>query len=107
VKSQTSFDNITSKWVVEKERHVPSASVILVATQVDLRYNLDFIEELKENNRQIITSQQGINLAKRINAIAYVETSALEGYGAKELIHLIGAVHQFPYPKKKRKCKTQ
>jgi GTPase SAR1 family protein len=62
---------------------------ILVATKIDL-YNDDYTNKrLKNNNKTFVTKEEGIIAAKKINAIAFFETSSRTGEGLNGKIILI------------------
>lgn len=81
--SETSFNNVRSKWIPEIISFDQKSKYVLVGTKTDLRDTnqsassrgtVNCAETLASN----ITYEQGYNLAKEINAIKYIECSALE-----------------------------
>lgn len=72
VVSVTSFNNVRSKWIPEINTYNPKAKYVLVGTKTDLRKNT------AEFNPKQITYEQGLNLAREMNAIKYIECSSLE-----------------------------
>jgi hypothetical protein len=66
---------------------------------VDKRFNSKYEADY------LISQGEGMTLAKNIRATAYVETSALDNYGTKELQYIIAAAHLSPL--KKVTCKQQ
>lgn len=79
VVSPHSFNNAKSKWVDEIEHHVPGAPFVLVGTKCDLREDAPTLEKLK--GQKPISEEQGREAAKELDALAYVETSALKQQG--------------------------
>jgi len=75
--SPESCQSVISKWYPEISTHAPDVPIILVGTKSDLRSKQDAIQVLKENNQAPITTEQGIELAKKIGAKKYLECSAL------------------------------
>eukprot|EP01127_Copromyxa_protea_P001839 TRINITY_DN11751_c0_g1_i1.p1 TRINITY_DN11751_c0_g1~~TRINITY_DN11751_c0_g1_i1.p1 ORF type:complete len:248 (-),score=66.36 TRINITY_DN11751_c0_g1_i1:60-758(-) len=75
VVSPNSFASIKRKWDEEMEHHAPGCPFIIVGTKSDLREDAATLERLK--GQQPITEEQGVALAKELEALAYVETSAL------------------------------
>ena len=57
--------------------------VILVGTKLDLREDRDTIEKLREKRMAPTTYQQGLQMAKDIGAVKYLECSALTQKGKK------------------------
>ena len=72
-----SFTNVADKWAPEIEHHCPGVPKILVGTKLDLRDSKEDIERLKAKNESPITQQQGEDMRKKIEAVAYMECSAL------------------------------
>ena len=83
VVSTSSFDNIRSKWHPEIIHHCPDATTMLVGTKIDLRDDKDTLESLK--GEKLPTFEMGEQMAKDINAIAYLECSALTQEGLKKV----------------------
>ena len=111
--SETAFRNVKSKWVPEVTHHRPQAKLVLVGTKADLRTNTEFLTRYQDDRRhRIVQPFEGEALAKEIGAVAYIETSALDGYGVDELSYFLTMVHM-AHPetkgskKKKGVCKTQ
>jgi len=83
--SDTSYQNIKTKWYPEVMHHCPTAQVLLVGTKVDLRDDNDTLEGLREKGLSPISSDLGEALAGEISAIGYMECSALTTVGLKEV----------------------
>lgn len=65
--------------------HCPNVPILLVGTKSDLRNDAEIQKKLKEQNQAPITNQQGASLAKQIQAVRYMECSALNQDGIKEV----------------------
>jgi Ras-related C3 botulinum toxin substrate 1 len=104
--SPASFENVRAKWYPEISHHCPSAPVILVGTKVDLREDKETLERLREKQLSPITYQQGLQMAKEVSAVKYLECSALTQKGLKNVFdESIRAVLSPAAPKKaKKKC---
>jgi len=74
-----SFENIKLKWIPSLRHYCPSAVIILCGTKVDLRKDETTINNLKEKGLEMISFNQGVELAKEIKAASYVECSSREG----------------------------
>lgn len=83
--SPTSFENVRTKWYPEISHHAPGTPIILVGTKLDLRDDRDTIEKLKEKRMAPITYMQGVQMAKEIGAVKYLECSALTQKGLKNV----------------------
>lgn len=103
VVSPSSFENVRTKWVPEITHHAPDTPIVLVGTKIDLRDNAETIDKLRERHQAPITYQQGIKLAEEIDAVKYLECSALTQKGLKNVFdEAIRAVLN-PAPKKGKK----
>ena len=78
-----SFENVRAKWYPEVRHHCHNVPIILVGTKLDLRSDIDTIDRLKDKRLAPITYPQGLAMAKDINAIKYLECSALTTKGLK------------------------
>lgn len=83
VVSESSFENVKTKWVPEIKQHCPDALIMLVGTKLDMRDDPKIIEKMKNENQNMITYQQGNQLAKEIKAVKYMECSALTQKGLR------------------------
>ncbi|CCE64815.1 hypothetical protein TPHA_0I03140 [Tetrapisispora phaffii CBS 4417] len=86
IDSRESLNNVIEKWSSEVFHYCKkNASILLVGCKVDLRNDPDTIAKLKLQNTVSISKEEGIRAAEEIGAIQHIETSALTGYGIKEL----------------------
>ncbi|XP_069496456.1 rho-related GTP-binding protein RhoG-like [Ambystoma mexicanum] len=85
ITSPTSYQNVKHQWYPEVCKYGPNVPILLVGTKNDLHGNAEVIKELLEQNRAPITQQQGIDLSKQIHAVKYMEFSALNQEGIKEV----------------------
>lgn len=68
----TSFENVKSKWhtaIIKHSNQNSRVPIILVGTKLDLRDDDETIKNLKHNNLIPIIYQQGLSMAKEINAV--------------------------------------
>ncbi len=72
----SSFENIW-KWYFEVTHHCPAAKVVLLGIGHDLRNDPEYLERLHAKGQKPITYEQGIELAKEIGAITYIEIGDL------------------------------
>lgn len=81
----SSFQNISEKWMPEIRQHCPSAPVVLVGTQCDLRGDVKVLIELARHQEKPVPTAAAGALAEKIGAVGYVECSALTQKNLKEV----------------------
>ncbi|CAH0557113.1 unnamed protein product [Brassicogethes aeneus] len=74
--SQASYENVHLKWAPEVKHHLPNAKVLLVATKTDLR---------RDPAKNCYSTEDGKRLKKKIKAVKYMECSAMDQVGLKEI----------------------
>ena len=79
--SQSSFQNVKTKWIPEIRHHVPEAPFLLVGTKIDLRND----QEVRQKVGDPLSEAAGHALAKELGARNYVECSALTQEKLKEV----------------------
>ncbi|XP_015588772.1 cdc42 homolog isoform X2 [Cephus cinctus] len=80
----SSYHSVASRWVDEVRKYCPNAPIILVGTKSDLRSDVRLTLQLARYGQAPITTTQGHQLAQRLAAVNYVETSALTQHDLKE-----------------------
>ncbi|KAF9422173.1 Rho GTPase protein rac1 [Podila epigama] len=83
--SPPSFENVKTKWNPEISHHAPHIPTILVGTKLDLREEKETLDKLREKRMMPITYPQGLQMAKEISAVRYLECSALTQKGLKNV----------------------
>lgn len=103
--SPHSFDNVKSKWWPELQHHAPGVPIILVGTKADLRNDEATMSQLSSKGLRVITLDEAQGRAKEINAVKYLECSALTQEGLKTVFDesIRGALDK-PKPARKGKC---
>lgn len=101
-----SFENVRAKWFPEVSHHCPNTPIILVGTKLDLRDDAKTIDKLKERKLQPITYPNGLSMAKEIGAVKYLECSALNQRGLKNVFDEAIRAVLCPQvkPKKRQRC---
>jgi GTPase SAR1 family protein len=94
------------QWYPEISHHAPNTPIILVGTKLDLREDKDTVEKLREKRMSPITYPQGLQMAKEIGSVKYLECSALTQKGLKNVFdEAIRAVLSPVQPvRKQKKC---
>lgn len=91
IDSPDSLENVQLKWVGEIADHCEGVKLVLVALKCDLRKN----EEEQEDdvyhsqspynqNKRLISYDEGLNVAKKVGALRYLECSAKKNRGVNE-----------------------
>jgi len=83
--SQSSFDNVKSKWVPEIQHHAPGVPLLLVGTKSDLRKDTATTQQLTSRGQQMVTPDAAKEMAKEVGATRYLECSALTQEGLKQV----------------------
>lgn len=83
------LDNVKNDWIDEIKVLTPNAPFILVGTKTDLREDKSVLGALKARGVEPVTLLQGIKLAKRLGAKEYVECSAINMIGVKEVFQSV------------------
>ncbi|XP_078429011.1 rac-like GTP-binding protein RAC2 [Wolffia australiana] len=72
--SRASYENVLKKWVPELRRFAPTVPVILVGTKLDLRQDPRYLGA--HPGVSPVTTAEGEELRRLINAAAYIECSS-------------------------------
>lgn len=89
VDSKDSLENVESKWVGEIAENCQGVKLVLVALKCDLREQGaeeegEGMEGAHREKKDMITYNQGLEVARRINALRYLECSAMKNRGVNE-----------------------
>ncbi|MCJ1399078.1 Rho GTPase [Xylographa trunciseda] len=85
VTSPASFENVREKWFPEVHHHCPGVPCLIVGTQVDLRDEQSVRDKLAKQRMSPVTKADGEKMARELNAVKYVECSALTQYKLKDV----------------------
>ena len=83
------FENVREKWVPEVTHHCPNTPIILVGTKLDLKNDEYTLNELRARRWKPITYIKCIKLQREIGAVKYLECSAKENIGVKQVLYEI------------------
>lgn len=96
--SPASFGNIRSNWYPEIQNYMPNTPFLLVATKTDLLENEKNVSVVQDQHgRGPVTAEEGRDMVLELGASAYIETSAIRGYGVTELFTAVIRVHRGNY----------
>ncbi|CAD6446067.1 hypothetical protein EAF04_000880 [Stromatinia cepivora] len=91
VDSKDSLENVESKWVGEIAENCQGVKLVLVALKCDLREQGADDEAVEgtdgaepREKKPMIDYNQGLEVARRINALRYLECSAMRNRGVNE-----------------------
>ena len=96
--NSVSYQNVSGKWYPEIIHHCPKAPVVLVGTKVDMRDDKETVRKMKEKKKAPITKAQGLQMAKDISAVKYLECSAMTRNGLKDIFDV--AIQAVLYPRR-------
>jgi len=103
--SNSSFENVKTKWVPEIQHHAPNVPIVLVGTKSDLRKDDNTIKQLNSRQQSMVTVEAAQRMAKEIGAVNFLECSALTQEGLKQVFDdAIRAAMTKPTGKKGNKC---
>ncbi|KAH7722483.1 Ndr [Aphelenchoides avenae] len=88
VDNVASFHNVEDRWLPELRYHpcAPTdAPFILVACKTDLRYDHKVVSRMEKLGQAPVSMKEGIVLAQKSGARAYVETSSLHNHNVNDL----------------------
>jgi len=89
VDSKDSLENVESKWVGEIAENCQGVKLVLVALKCDLREQggdeeVEGPDGQHREKKDMINYSQGLEVARRINALRYLECSAMRNRGVNE-----------------------
>eukprot|EP01102_Stenamoeba_stenopodia_P001710 TRINITY_DN1155_c0_g1_i1.p1 TRINITY_DN1155_c0_g1~~TRINITY_DN1155_c0_g1_i1.p1 ORF type:complete len:246 (-),score=32.33 TRINITY_DN1155_c0_g1_i1:208-945(-) len=94
--SPPSLRNLEMKWF-PKIQHVSShVPIVVVATKTDLRSNADTLEMLRDRGMNVVSTEDGLAMAKRLGAKGYIECSAKTGEGLESAFAKAAKAVLFP-----------
>ena len=100
VTSPVSCENVTAKWYPELMHFCPDVPFILVGTKLDMRNDQEELDKLRAQGQSPITTEQGVDLGKKLKSIKYMECSAKTQENLKDVFD--EAVRAVLRPKKKK-----
>ena len=95
--SRASFESVKQKWLPELKHFRPDVPIVVVGTKLDLRSDANTIAKLREKNLPPpITTEEGVEMARSIGAVAYRECSALTLKGLTDVFETAVRVVALP-----------
>ncbi|KAI9502089.1 GTP-binding protein Rho1 [Coemansia spiralis] len=104
IDSPDSLDNVQEKWISEVLHFCSGLPIILVGCKMDTRDNPEVIRELEKSGQKPVTHEDGAAVAQKIMAHKYLECSAKEGSGVREVFEAAtrAAINTAPKRRKNR-----
>jgi GTPase SAR1 family protein len=75
----------TAKWVTELKQHCHFPQYTLVGLKTDLRLDDSILRSLAQQNHSPYSQEEGIEKAREIEALTYLECSALLNTGVRDV----------------------
>ncbi|KAJ1971388.1 GTP-binding protein Rho1 [Dimargaris verticillata] len=91
-------------WISEVIHFCPGLPVLLVGCKKDLRNDPNTIEELRKMNTTPVSPEKGQQAMQEINAVNYLECSAKNNDGVREVFEAATRAALLARPKPKRRC---
>ncbi|KAL3318417.1 GTP-binding protein Rho1 [Cichlidogyrus casuarinus] len=105
IDSPDSLENIPEKWNPEVKHFCSNVPIILVGNKKDLRNDPETIKDLAKMKQEPVKPEDGKSMADRIGAYAYMECSAKNKDGVREVF--IKATEAAMATKKKKKARCE
>jgi len=103
IDSPDSFMNVVEKWAPEVKHFCPGVPIILCGNKKDLRNNEDVKLKLHGHKQVPVQIEDGIQAARAIDAVSFVECSALTKAGVMDLFETAARSAMAKNSKKKNK----
>jgi Ras family protein A len=104
IDSTDSLENINEKWYPEVKHFCPNVPIILVGNKKDLRNDERARHELAKMRQELCKPEDGRLMAERISAFAYLECSAKNKDGVREVFETATRAALATKRSGKRKC---
>ncbi|KIM34289.1 hypothetical protein M408DRAFT_325728 [Serendipita vermifera MAFF 305830] len=85
VDNPVSLENVESRWIDEIIQYCRGVKLVLVALKCDLREDPATVEKLSRQGKHPVIYEEGLAVARRINASRYLECSAKHNRGVTEV----------------------
>ncbi|KAG9304883.1 hypothetical protein G9A89_010745 [Geosiphon pyriformis] len=99
VDNRDSLENIESKWMEEIVENCPGVKIVLVALKCDLRTDENTRRNMSRYGLKPVSYEEGLLVARNIQASRYLECSAKHNRGVKEAFEQAAQVSILARPK--------
>ena len=104
IDSPDSLENLLKRWIPEVKHFCPDIPVILEGNKKDLRNDPNTIKELAKMKQEPVKLEDGKKTAEKIDAFAYIECSAKNKEGVKEVFDDTARIATIEMIRKKKPC---
>jgi len=102
IDSPDSLDNVQEKWISEVMHFCPGLPIVLVGCKKDLRHDPKTVEALRTAGQRPVTQEEGRAVGDKIGARHYLECSARNGEGVREVFQYATRVALLSKSKRKQ-----
>lgn len=100
-----SLENVGGRWQEEIKKFAPNAKIILVGNKRDLRNDVQTIASLKQRQQEPVKEEKGREMAAYLKAVKYIECSAKDNEGIKDIFEAASSTILESHPSTKSgKC---
>lgn len=89
------FITLPEKWIPEIRHFCPKVPIVLVGTKKDLRNDAVTIDYLAKRRMKPVSTAEGRSMAEKVGAFAYIECSAFNNGGVREVFETAVCASQF------------
>ncbi|KAJ3045257.1 GTP-binding protein Rho1 [Rhizophlyctis rosea] len=83
-----SLDNVEHKWISELNHFCRGTPILLVGCKKDLRNDRRTVESLARLHQRPVTAEEGFAMAQKVGARKYLECSAKNNDGVREVFEI-------------------
>lgn len=84
--------NVDVKWLPHIKTFFPNVPLILVGLQTDLRNDPHTLANLQRREQKVLAFKDGLKMAKKINAVHYIECSARNKSNVDKVFEIVAKV---------------
>lgn len=103
VDSPESLIHVREKWLKEVSHFCPEMPILLVGCKTDLRTDPAVVQDLAKMDQRPVSHEEGMALAQKIGAKAYLECSVKRNEGIRIIFQTAAQESLLSKPKKRRR----
>ncbi len=104
VVDHSTLQNVAKKWVPELKHYNKWTPILLIGTKTDLRGDTKVLTKIAKDGKRAVIPEEAEQVAQQINALKYMECSALTRQGLKAVFDEAISIGMFglkPQPRKR------